>query len=101
MHKTTARDVPRLEMQDADNCVVVAPDNDPLPAPIIAVTVADAARITGIGKTTLYERMGNGSLPFAKVGRRVVIPFGGLTALIAANIVPPKSRAPSDEGASS
>ena len=60
----------------------LADDNDPTPAPILAVTIADACRITGIGRSTLYELVADGRLPLAKIGRRSVIPFPALRDLI-------------------
>ena len=60
----------------------LANDNDPKPVPILSVTIADACRLTGIGRSTLYELVADGRLPLAKIGRRSVIPFPALRDLI-------------------
>jgi excisionase family DNA binding protein len=62
--------------------IALADESDPAPAPILAVTIAEACRITGIGRSTLYELVGEGRLPLAKIGRRSVIPFPALRDLI-------------------
>jgi excisionase family DNA binding protein len=43
-----------------------------------AVTVAEAVRFSGIGRTHLYDLMADGRLPFAKVGSRRLIARRGL-----------------------
>jgi excisionase family DNA binding protein len=86
MHPTKPRNLQPIDAERAAQ-FTVPPDTDPRPAPILAVTVADASRISGLGRTTIYERMADGSLPFAKIGRRTVIPMDGLIALIASGIV--------------
>jgi excisionase family DNA binding protein len=59
------------------------PEHD-APAPLLAVTVNEACRITGLGRTTLYELVADGRLPLVKVGRRSVIPFEALRRLVGA-----------------
>lgn len=49
----------------------------------LAYSVDEAARITGIGRTTLYALMNSGELPSAKVGRRRIIRSVDLAALVA------------------
>lgn len=46
------------------------------------LSVAEAARETGLCKATLYNRMKEG-LPYHLVGRRRLIPMQGLQAFIA------------------
>ena len=48
-----------------------------------AVTVAEASRFSGIGRTQLYALMGAGLLPFAKVGARRLVARRGLIDLLA------------------
>lgn len=48
----------------------------------LTVTVADALRITGIGRTKLYELIGTGDLATAKIGRRTLVMVDSLRALI-------------------
>ncbi len=52
------------------------------PAPLLAVSIVDAARVIGVSRTTIYELMADGDLPFAKIGRRTVIPFDELRRLL-------------------
>jgi excisionase family DNA binding protein len=49
---------------------------------VIAVSVEDAVRIANIGRTKLYELIGDGSLPARKCGRRTVILISDLEALL-------------------
>jgi len=50
--------------------------------PILAVRVADATRLTGIGKTKLFELIANGSLETTSIGRRRLILYRSLRHLI-------------------
>ena len=51
------------------------------PAPL-AVDVKEAARLTSFGKTKIYEMLADGTLPSRKIGRRRVIPYSALKALV-------------------
>lgn len=55
------------------------PDN---PEPL-AYSVADACRVSSIGKTRLYSLIHEGKLQARKVGKRTLIPAASLRALIA------------------
>ena len=46
-----------------------------------AVSVPEAARIVGIGRSTLYEHVRAGLVPSVRIGRRVVIPTEVIEAL--------------------
>lgn len=48
----------------------------------LAYSVADAARVTGLGRTTLYALMADGTLPSRKIGKRRLIPAASLMRLI-------------------
>ncbi len=50
--------------------------------PQLAYSVAEAARVTGLGKTTLYGLIGEGKLPSRKIGRRRLIAAADLNALV-------------------
>jgi excisionase family DNA binding protein len=39
----------------------------------LAVSIADAARLAGVGRTFLYERIALGELPVRRLGRRVLV----------------------------
>ncbi len=49
----------------------------------LAHTIADAVKISGIGRTTLYELIGAGKLDARKVGNRTLIPANSLRSYIA------------------
>lgn len=53
-----------------------------------AVTVTEAARFSGLGRTLLYALMTTGRLPSAKVGARRLIARRGLIELLAAGADP-------------
>jgi excisionase family DNA binding protein len=46
----------------------------------LATSIADAAEISGVGKSTLYEAMVGGKLKYLKVGRRRLILVDDLRA---------------------
>jgi excisionase family DNA binding protein len=58
-------------------------NNDPAPAPVLAVRPNEACRIVGIGRTTLYELVSAKKLRLVKIGRASVIPMDDLRRLIA------------------
>ena len=47
------------------------------------MTITEAARFAGIGRSTLYGEMDAGRLAYAKVGRRRVVARRGLVELLA------------------
>jgi excisionase family DNA binding protein len=49
----------------------------------LAVSVHAAARVSGIGRTRLYEAMGSGELASCKVGKRRLIMLDDLRAWLA------------------
>lgn len=53
-----------------------------------AVTVTEAVRFSGIGRTHLYDLMTSGRLPYARVGARRLIARRGLIELLAAGADP-------------
>jgi excisionase family DNA binding protein len=54
----------------------------PLPIEPIAVRVAMAVRLTGIGRSTLYELIKSGEIETVKVGRSTLIPYRCLKKLV-------------------
>jgi excisionase family DNA binding protein len=48
----------------------------------LAYSIADACRITSIGRTRLYALIAEGRLDVRKIGRRTIIPAASLRALI-------------------
>ena len=55
--------------------------SDPADQPM-AVSLTDAARQLGLGIGTVRALIADGRLPIVRVGRRVLIPVAGLTALL-------------------
>lgn len=51
----------------------------------IAISVDDAAAMAGVGRTTLYAALSDGSLPSLRIGRRRLIRVEALKAWIAAH----------------
>ena len=49
-----------------------------LPFEILAVKIPEAVRITGIGRTKLYELMNDGQIETIKVGTATLIPVDSL-----------------------
>lgn len=50
----------------------------------LAVSPAEAARLAGIGRTTLYEALGSGALRSLKIGKRRLITIEALKDWLAA-----------------
>ena len=48
----------------------------------LAYSVADACRVSSLGKTQLYKLIGEGRLETRKIGKRTLIPAASLRALI-------------------
>ena len=55
------------------------PNDTPEP---LAYSVADACRVSSIGRTRLYQLIGEGRLQARKIGKRTLIPAASLRALI-------------------
>lgn len=58
----------------------------------ISVTVADACRVTGLGKTKLYQLINDSVVTSAIVGGRRLVQFASLKALVGASVDVEKSR---------
>ncbi|WP_244884447.1 helix-turn-helix domain-containing protein [Sphingobium cupriresistens] len=48
----------------------------------IAYSIAEAAKLTGLGRTTLYSLLGNGRLASVKIGNRRLIHSAALERLV-------------------
>ena len=55
--------------------------NSPLLAGRLTVTVDEAAKLLGIGRTLAYEAVRVGDLPTIRIGRRILIPVAELIRL--------------------
>ena len=49
----------------------------------LAYSVGDACRVSSLGRTRLYQLIGEGRLEVRKIGKRTLIPAASLRALIA------------------
>jgi excisionase family DNA binding protein len=54
---------------------------------VLAVAPAEAARIAGVGRTTIYEAIGVGALRSVKIGKRRLIRIEALRAWLLAHEV--------------
>lgn len=61
---------------------MTADGRQPVAEPI-SVRIPDAARLTGLSRSRLYELMKSGEIEFVKVGGSTLIPYDGLRAFIA------------------
>jgi excisionase family DNA binding protein len=50
------------------------------------VSIREAARFLGVGKTSIYKAMNAGTLVWVKIGKRRVIPKAALVAFAARNL---------------
>ena len=50
----------------------------------LAVSVAEAAQMLGIGRSAAYEAARTGQLPTVRIGRRLLVPITALQRLLAA-----------------
>jgi excisionase family DNA binding protein len=48
----------------------------------IAYSIADAARSLGVGRTKLYELVGQGEIAVVKIGSRTLVPHNELVAFL-------------------
>lgn len=58
------------------------------PATKLVVTVAEAAAMLGVSRSTAYEAVRAGSIPYIKVGRRVLIPIARLMQMVGGEDAP-------------
>ena len=72
------RSSPAISSSTATLCLSMTSDTLASPS---AVSVPEAARIVGIGRSTLYEHVRAGLVPSVRIGRRVVIPTEVIEAL--------------------
>jgi len=54
---------------------------DPAPRPI-TVRIPEACRITGIGRSKLYELIKAGDIPTIKIGSMTLVPIKGLEGFL-------------------
>jgi len=54
----------------------------------LTCTVAEACEVTGLGRTKIYELIGNGRVTTTTVGRRRLVMVQSLLALVGVNATP-------------
>ena len=57
----------------------------------LTVTVEQAAKLLGIGRSTAYELVHTGDIPSLRLGRRIVVPIAQLDQTLAAGTSVPQS----------
>ncbi|MFW6175160.1 MAG: helix-turn-helix domain-containing protein [Chloroflexota bacterium] len=53
-----------------------------MPEEKLVYSPAEAQRLLGLGRTTVYERIRDGSLPAVRIGRRLMIPREALLRML-------------------
>ncbi|WP_439569950.1 helix-turn-helix domain-containing protein [Sphingopyxis sp.] len=66
--------------------------DDRSPIEPISVRVPDASRMTGLGRSTIYELIASGDIEAAKVGRATVIMVESIRNFLTANRMRPRPR---------
>ena len=51
----------------------------------MTLTIPEAARVLGIGRTPAYQAAHSGELPTIRIGRRLLVPRAALDHLLSAN----------------
>ena len=68
---------------------------EPIPNPL-TLTVEQAAKILGIGRSTAYELVHTGAIPSLRLGRRIVVPTARLAEQLGVAVAdlnsPPKTE---------
>jgi excisionase family DNA binding protein len=62
----------------------------------LTVTVEQAAKLLGIGRSTAYELVHTGEIPSLRLGRRILVPSSYITS--ATGLAPSSALAPRSEG---
>jgi excisionase family DNA binding protein len=68
---------------------IVFPSSSPPKTEPLAVSPADAARLAGLGRTTIYGALGSGALKSLKIGKRRLIAVEALRAWLLSHEVGP------------
>jgi excisionase family DNA binding protein len=62
----------------------------------LTCTVAEACEVTGLGRTKIYELIGDGRVTTTTIGRRRLVIVQSLLALVGVNATPADPVAPDD-----
>ena len=66
--------------------------DDRSPIEPISVRIPDASRMTGLGRSTIYELIASGDIEAAKVGRATVIMVESIRSFLTANRMQTRPR---------
>ena len=83
----------------ASTPAAISPDARTAPREVecLAVTIPDAAKMLGVGRSTIYGLLGNGQIDGRKIGDRTVITTASIRSFLegspAASITAPKRAA--------
>ncbi len=61
---------------------VLAEVNQPVPVPVLAMSVPDAAKAIGIGRSNMWGLIRDGKVPVVKIGRRTLVSHASLVKLL-------------------
>lgn len=64
----------------------------------LAVPIAEAARLGGVGRSTIYSEIAKGELPVHKIGRRTVVTMENLRVWLASKAHDGAIKAVAKEG---
>lgn len=77
-------------------CATQEPKRNPLDcipfAQRLTCTVAEACEATGLGRTKIYELIGNGRVTTTTIGRRRLVVVQSLLSLVGIKVEPTKGR---------
>lgn len=63
--------------------VALHQDYDPPAPPVLAVSINEAVRISGVGRTSIYEAIGDGRVEAVKCGSKTLVLMDSLRAFMA------------------
>jgi len=61
---------------------------NPFPTPRLTLTIREALRATGLGRSTLYKLIDDGKVRRVKIGKRSLIVFEDLQKLVTPEVGP-------------
>ncbi len=70
----------RVELAVRELVAALRAELAPPPEPSAMVSIAEAARLLDVSRTSIYQLLDNGTLPSRKAGRRRLIPRAALGA---------------------
>ncbi|MET7712320.1 helix-turn-helix domain-containing protein [Streptomyces sp. NPDC005407] len=74
--------------EDSLRALIAARSGDQGDTTLVGLTVAEAARRMGVGRTTLYKYISSGEIPSAKVGRLRRVPIEAVNDFLQRRLSP-------------